>query len=258
MQKTPLTDESIKRHSTSLDSKWDGTESSVTTSSLIQNNSESKETKRQSRDTLKMLHQIQADVLVKKKLLGHIEKQRGQFTQLKENYNEKLSELKTQLERIENPPTSRQYEIKLKRLASDNLELKKNLTQTTHQIHQSRTKASSSIKKLNSSMETLQIDNKQFKSQIKHVSGKTREMDAKYQRDIQHLKKRIHVVLEAKKKIEKSNEIQANNLQKRSEETVAAAMQLRQLINELRKAASEGSFLNETACEKILSSIARK
>jgi hypothetical protein len=222
---------------------WDDTESSsVTTCPAIQY-SESKDTRRQSRDVLKMLHQIQADALVKNEFVGQLEKQRDQLAQMKISYDEKLSELKSQhLDRS-------QYEVKLKRLTAENADLKKKIAQSTPL---DRVRITNRLKQ---EVQVLKLDNKKLSQQLKHVTGKARESDVQHQKDIQHLKRRVHVTMEAKKKCEKANELQAKNLQKKTEETAAATMQLRQLTNALRKAASEGSFLNETTLDKILSTV---
>lgn len=259
--------------------------------------------RRRSKDLLKMLHQVQADLLVKQELVGQLEKSEGEFSQMRSTYEDKLNELhehlmETQKERdvalqrkrttTAHPGTinrrsvtgnttagrssaanamqlreaprqvdeiRRQYEQKLKKLSSENHELKRKYTQTNHTLQSARSKAEAYVNKLQREIDALKLDKKQMLKAAKMEADKTREQNTQYERDIQALKRRELTLIEAKKKIEDQYDAQAQLLQKRNDEVASMATQLRQLNFSLRKAATEGIFLNEASLEKILSTI---
>ncbi|KAG2230793.1 hypothetical protein INT48_006815, partial [Thamnidium elegans] len=286
---------SAKRKSISLDSMWDDTDSSITTSRMLStttqcvkptatSHSKSKDVKRQSRNLLKMLHQIQADLLVKRELVGQLERSEDQYSQMKINYEERLNELKGHLFEIQHqrdvalkkngttivPAAGKttttvlqlrenkqaqevrsQYEVKLKRLVTENQELRKKYTQSTQLIQTSRAKAEGIIGRLRADIEGLKMDKKQLNKGIKMETDKSREIITNYQQKIQHLKRRELVALDQKKKIEQVYEAQNQVLKKRTEETAAVNLQIRQLTNALRRAANEGTFLNEVSLERL-------
>ncbi|OBZ90970.1 hypothetical protein A0J61_00982 [Choanephora cucurbitarum] len=277
---------SSKRKSISLDSMWDDTDSSITTSRVDLTINEgqphkSKSTalnehklKRQNKSLLKMLHQIQADLLVKRELVGQLERSEDQFSQLRTNYEERLTELRehlmeTQRQRDDalekasvRPPGLRenreaqevrsQFEVKLKRLVSENQELKRKQAELTKTIQTARSKAEAAIQRLKSENDSLKSDRKQLNRALKHEIDRARDAAAADEREIQQLKRRLVLALDAKTKAEETVEAQHQVLRKRTEETSAAHLQLRQLTNALRKAANEGTFLNEAALDRIM------
>lgn len=282
---------------------WDDTDSSITTSrveastttttshwgkSTDPSGTKSKEMKSKSRNILKMLHQIQADLLVKRELVGQLERSEEQYTQMRVNFEERLNELKDHLLVIQKQrdaalkksgtsivPTvtattvrpqstmqlrenrqaqevRSQYEVKLKRLISENQELRKKHTQSTQSIQTARAKAEGIIGRLRADVEALKLDKKQLNRGLKIEADKAREVMASYEKEIQLLKRREASALDARKKLEEVNEATNQVLRKRTEEAAAVNLQMRQLTNALRRAASEGTFLNEAALEKIL------
>lgn len=287
---------SAKRKSISLDSMWDDTDSSITTSRMMSttthqyvkptaaSQSKSKDVKRQSRNLLKMLHQIQADLLVKRELVGQLERSEDQYSQMKVNYEERLNELKghlfeiqhqrdaalkktgttivpvagktttTVLQLRENKQAQEvrsQYEVKLKRLVAENQELRKKYTQSTQSIQTSRAKAEAIIGRLRADIEALKMDKKQLNKSIKMETDKSRETISNYQQKIQQLKRRELLALDQKSKIEQLYQAQNQVSKKRTEETAALNLQVRQLTNVLRRAANEGTFLNEVSLERL-------
>ncbi|KAI9269757.1 hypothetical protein EDC94DRAFT_513455 [Helicostylum pulchrum] len=288
---------SAKRKSISLDSMWDDTDSSITTSRMMStttthqcfvkptaaSHSKSKDVKRQSRSLLKMLHQIQADLLVKRELVGQLERSEDQYSQMKLNYEERLNELKCHLFEIQHqrdaalkktgttivPVAGKttvlqlrenkqaqevrsQYEVKLKRLVTENQELRKKYTQSTQSIQTSRAKAEGIIGRLRADIEGLKMDKKQLNKGIKMETDKSRETITNYQQKIQHLKRRELVALDQKNKLDQVYQAQNQVLKKRTEETAAVNLQVRQLTNVLRRAANEGTFLNEVSLDRLL------
>lgn len=267
---------------------WDDTDSSMTTTRTtkpIITASKSKDTKRQSKNLLKMLHQIQADLLVKRELVGQLEKSQDQYSQMKSNYEERLNELKDHVFELQNQrdaalkksgttivpipgKTTRpvlqlrenrqaqdvrsQYEVKLKLLVAENHELRKKHTQSTLSVQTARAKAEGIIGRLRADIEALKLDKKQLNKGLKIEVDKSREAISNYEREVQHLKRREIVALDAKKKLEQVNEAQSQVLKKRTEETAAVNLQIRQLTNVLRRAANEGTFLNEATLERLL------
>ncbi|KAL9538046.1 hypothetical protein MBANPS3_011243 [Mucor bainieri] len=297
--KLPSVNGSIKRKSISLDSMWDDTDSSMTTSRVDnqspthhhqqQQQHHQKEIRRSSKNLLKMLHQIQADLLVKRELVGQLERSEDQYTQMRVNYESRLNELKDHLLEIQNQrdaalrqsgtsivashpqqlpkrPQSvlqlrenrqaqevrSQYEQKIKRLIQENAELRKKTTQSTQSIQTARAKAEGTIGRLRADIEALKLDKKQLHRSLKLEADKAREASANHEREMAQLKRRVLVAFDAKKKLEDTNEAQQQVITKRNQETLAANMQLRHLTTVLRRAANEGTFLNESALDKIL------
>lgn len=277
---------------------WDDTDSSMTTtthnkpitttsSSLLLSSTKSKEitsTKRQSKNIVKMLHQIQADLLVKRELVGQLEKSQAQFIQMKANYETRLNELKDHLldmqaqrdaalrkssniivpmagkttgvhhlrENRQASEVRSQYEVKIKLLVAENLELRKKQRQVTSQSQTSEAKAEGIIGRLRADIEALKLDKKQLNRGLKLEQEKSRETQSAHQKQVSILKRREVMALEAKNKLEQTHEAQAQVLKKRTEETAAVNLQIRHLTNLLRRAANEGTFLNEPTLEKIL------
>ncbi|KAI9495325.1 hypothetical protein BDB00DRAFT_814190 [Zychaea mexicana] len=99
------TNGSTKRESLSwTDSLLDDSDNSVATSRLSSSWTSSTRQhgtsaaaaaagRRRSKDLLKMLHQVQADLLVKKELVGQLEKSEDEYTQMRSTYEDKLNEL---------------------------------------------------------------------------------------------------------------------------------------------------------------------
>lgn len=285
---------------------WDDTDSSITTSRVassttwgrgtditIVNQTGSKDMGREGRNLLKMLHQIQADLLVKRELVGQLEKSEDQYTQMRVNYEERLGELKDHLLEIQNqrdaalkktgattiapvanitPTPDRpqsalqlrenrqaqevrsQYEVKIKRLVAENQELRKKHTQSTQAVLTARAKAEGVVGRLRADIEALKLDKKQLNRGLKTEVDKAREAAAAYEREAQQLKRRILIAFDDKKKLKETNDAQNQVLNKRTEEIATANLQMRHLTNALRKAANEGTFLNEVSLEKILES----
>ncbi|EIE83133.1 hypothetical protein RO3G_07838 [Rhizopus delemar RA 99-880] len=292
-------DDTTKRTSISVDSMWDDTDSSITTS---YNNSSTadmpiiassttenilKGDRKQKKKLLKMLHQVQADSLVKRELVGRLEKTEDLYTQMRTTYEDKLNKLKEHLLEVqkerdvalsrkpmspvastpirERPQSGLQlrenrqaselrleYEVKVKNLIAENQALRKKNTQITQASRTTQVKADSFIRQLQADIETLNAQKKQLTKNIKAETDSAKEASSQYEREIQQLKRREITALEAKKKLEEANEVQNQLIAKRSEETAAANAQVRKLINTLRKAANAGTFLNEANLEKIL------
>lgn len=278
---------------------WDDTDSSITTS---YNNSSTadmpiiassttenilKGDRKQKKKLLKMLHQVQADSLVKRELVGRLEKTEDLYTQMRTTYEDKLNKLKEHLLEVqkerdvalsrkpmspvastpirERPQSGLQlrenrqaselrleYEVKVKNLIAENQALRKKNTQITQASRTTQVKADSFIRQLQADIETLNAQKKQLTKNIKAETDSAKEASSQYEREIQQLKRREITALEAKKKLEEANEVQNQLIAKRSEETAAANAQVRKLINTLRKAANAGTFLNEANLEKIL------
>ncbi|CEG69375.1 Putative Kinesin [Rhizopus microsporus] len=289
----------IKRSSISVDSMWDDTDSSITTSYLNSSTADIptitastsynklKNDRKHNKKLLKMLHQVQADLLVKKELVGQLEKTEDLYTQMRTNYEGKLNELKEHLLEIQKerdaalkqkvapsaviPPVRErpqsvmqlrenkqaqelrsQYEVKLKHLIAENQELRKKNTQLTQANRTARVKSDSIIRQLQTDIERLRTQKKQLTKSLKVETDSAREAVIGYEREIQQLKRRELAALDAKSKLEQTNEAQSQMIQKRTEETAAVNAQMRQLVNTLRKASNAGTYLSEANLEKIL------
>lgn len=227
---------------------------------------------------LKMLHQVQADILVKKELVGQLEKSEDEYAQMRSNYEEKLNQLKEHLSELQRerdlalrktdsarPQSVMQlrearqaqevrssYEAKMKRLVSENQELKRKYTQATNSMQAARSKAENLINRLRSNIETLKLEKKQMQKTMKQEADKVREAAIVSERNIQQLKRRELAAIEARKKVEETCESQSQFIKKRNDEVATMSVQMRQLVNALRKAATEGILLNEAALDKIM------
>ncbi|KAI8150137.1 P-loop containing nucleoside triphosphate hydrolase protein [Fennellomyces sp. T-0311] len=297
------TNGSTKRESLSwTDSLLDDSDNSVATSRLSSSWTSSNRHhaaaaaagRRKSKDLLKMLHQVQADLLVKNELVGQLEKSEDEYTQMRSTYEGKLNELQEQIMETEKerdvalrkqpgssqaPLTTRAnargtaatsanvmqlretrqadevrrlYEQKLKKLSTENQELKRKYTQTNHTLQTARAKAETYVGKLQSELESLKLEKKQMHKASKTEIDKSRELIAQYEREMLVLKRREAAVNDARKKLEEANESQAQLLRRRNDEVATMAAQMRQLTLSLRRAAGDGVFLNEATLERIM------
>lgn len=273
---------------------WDDTDSSVTTAHkpiarTRPKLTQSKETKRSNKSLIKMLHQVQADLLVKRELVGQLEKTEDQYTQMRSNYEQRLKEYKTYITKVQeqqdeaqkvtvtNTPSIKraasvlelrenrqaqevrsQYEVKLKRLIAENSELKKKNIQATQQLETTRVKSEAAIQRLKQDIEALKSDKKQLMRQLKQETDKSRESMSLHQKEIQQLKRRLVMTMDAKKKAEETNTNQAQALKKKTDDAAAVHSQLRQITLALRKVAAEGCIMNEATLDKILKPNNRK
>ena len=250
--------------------------------------------RRKSKDLLKMLHQVQADLLVKNELVGQLEKSEDEYAQMRSSYEGKLNELHEQIMETEKerdvalrkqpgssraPLTTRAnarntaatsanvmqlretrqadevrrlYEQKLKKLTTENQELKRKYTQTNHTLQSARAKAETYVGKLQSELETLKLEKKQMHKAAKAEADKSRELLAQYDHDIQVMKRREIAANDARKKLEEANESQSQLIRRRNDEVATMAAQMRQLTLNLRRAANDGILLNEAALDRIM------
>ncbi|KAI9313450.1 hypothetical protein BX666DRAFT_1844893, partial [Dichotomocladium elegans] len=290
-----------KRESCSwTDSILDDSDNSVATSRLSSTDTRPRSragstaseaaSRRRSRDLLKMLHQAQADLLVKQELVGQLEKSEDEFAQMQSSYVDKLVELQEHLQEAEKerddalekshrppqPPPSaapvptsqasglglrearqadevrRAYEAKVKKLTTENTELKRKYTQTNHTLQTAKAKAEQYIQKLRADAEALRTEKKAMIKAHKAELDKLREAAKDHEHQAHALKRREAVLLDAKKKLEEQHDHQAQLARRRTEETAALAAQMRQITYALRRAANEGLILNEALLDKIL------
>ncbi|KAI8391740.1 uncharacterized protein BYT42DRAFT_489477, partial [Radiomyces spectabilis] len=283
---TESTNGSTKRESLSwTDSLMDDSDNSMATSRLSTTwtTNRSREGRRRSKDLLKMLHQVQADLLVKKELVGQLEKSEVEYTQMRESYEEKLDALQDHLLemqkqrdlayrkagfRTQAPQTVLQlrearqaqevrhsYEAKMKRLTTENHDLRRKYTQATQTVETAKNKAEGLIRRLRSDIESLKSDKKQLQKALRVESDKARESVSHLEREIQQLKRKEAMSVEAHKKMEDMYETQNQALKKRTDEVAALSSQLRQLVGHLRRTANEGTLMNEAVLEKLMNAI---
>jgi chromosome segregation ATPase len=312
---------------------------------------------------LKMLHQVQADLLVKKELVGQLEKSEGEYTQMRINYEDQLKSLQNHLvdmryqrdsaiggididdmmdssstghhhhhhhrnnnndddhpdnnikvinkvsplvidtdsrhhhgtkPKVESarqrrlkailspqappsPQTSHpgngsrklpdtiprqvkeirlQYEGKVKRLSSENQEWKRKYTLATNSMTSARTKAEQVVTKLRSTIDQMKMEKKQLQRSAKQDNDRLRDQLALAEQEIQQLKRKEGIYLEARRKWDDTNEQQQALLKKRNDHALQVNQQMRQLNVVLRKAASEGTLLNEATLERLLAASA--
>lgn len=299
--------------------------------------------RRRSKDLLKILHQVQADLLVKKELVGQLEKSEDEYTQMRINYEDQLKSLEKHLvdmryqrdyaigeieigdmnmanmnshpditsstnsvinKEVDHqhqvtkpkrattirkqkmhstlsppapPPTTPprqpliglqrrpqdatprqireirlQYEGKIKRLTSESQEWKRKYIQTTNSMTSARTRAEQVVTKLRSTIDQMKTDKKQLQRTMKQDNDRLRDQLATAEQEIQQLKRKEVGHLDARKKLEDTNEQQQAMLKKRHDQTLQVNQHMRQLNTVLRKAANEGTFLNEVALERLL------
>ncbi|KAI8343428.1 P-loop containing nucleoside triphosphate hydrolase protein [Chlamydoabsidia padenii] len=358
--KTQSTTDSTKRESLSwTDSLLDDSDNSIATSRLSSTyynmayNGKKSLGRRQSKDMLKMLHQVQADLLVKKELVGQLEKSEDEYAQMRINYEDQLKSLQNHLvdmryqrdyaigdiqinnmmntSNINNnnnnnnnhnsdhpdniksnnksnqlvintdsrhhqvtkpklgnirqrrlnailsstpppPPASTgnqsrrpqdsiprqikeirlQYEGKIKRLTTENQEWKRKYQQTTNSMTTARTKAEQVVTKLRSTIDHMKMEKKQLQRSLKQENDRLRDQLSLAEQEVQQLKRKEGIFLDARRKWDDTNEHQQALLKKRNEQTIQVNQQMRQLNVVLRKAATEGTLLNEAALERLL------
>ncbi|KAI8881937.1 kinesin-domain-containing protein [Backusella circina FSU 941] len=287
--RTNYTADSIKRKSISVDSMWDDTDSSMTTprhpqqqylnnndpSTLLQA-SKSRDDRRQNKNLLKMLHQIQADVLVKQELVGQLGKTEDEYAQMRETYEDKLKDLKGHLVENQQKTLSRpqsvmqlrenrqaqdvrsQYEIKIKRLLNELQELRQKNTTLTQQLKSSRIKSDQTLSKLRSDLDSLKLDKKNLLKARKLETEKNKDATTLLERELTQTKRREQQLLTDKKKWQDTQNSQKETIKKKSDELIHTSGQYRQLTTILRRTASEGVFLNEASLEKIMSGVVPK
>jgi chromosome segregation ATPase len=252
---------------------WDDTDSSMTTPRHHQPNndmpqaSKSRDDRRQNKNLLKMLHQIQADVLVKQELVGQLGKTEDEYAHMRETYEDRLKDLKGHLvdktrpvvrENRQTQDVRLQYETKVKRLVNELQDVKKNNTALTQQLKSSRIKSDQTISKLRTDLDSLKLDKKNLLKTRKLESEKHKDATSSLERELTQSKRREHQLLTDKKKGNETLHSQKETLKKKSDELVHVSTQYRQLTTVLRRAASEGVFLNEASLEKILSGVVPK
>jgi myosin heavy subunit len=145
-----------------------------------------------------------------------------------------------------------QYEGKIKRLTSESQEWKRKYIQTTNSMTSARTRAEQVVTKLRSTIDQMKSDKKQLQRTMKQDNDRLRDQLAAAELEIQQLKRKEVVHLDARKKLDDTNEQQQAMLKKRHEQTLQVNQQMRHLNTVLRKAANEGTFLNEAALERLL------
>ncbi|KAI7865507.1 hypothetical protein BDF14DRAFT_1824301 [Spinellus fusiger] len=285
--KPQSTNGSTKRESLSwTDSVLDDSDNSVTTAPFSGwTASRSREGRRRNKDLIKMLHQTQADILVKQELVGQLEKSEEEYTQMRVNYEEKLNILQEHLQEHlqEMPPFEEplprktipsrpgsaaqlreerqtqqvrsQYEAKLKRLVNENQDLRRKYTQATSALQTARVKAEGIVARLRSTIEALKAEKKQLQKSMRQDADRARELAIVNDREIQQLKRREVAGVEAKKKLEEANEAQSQMLKKRNEEMALSHTHMRLLVNALRKASGEGILLNEASLDRMMGAV---
>ncbi|RCH84713.1 hypothetical protein CU098_006511 [Rhizopus stolonifer] len=284
-----------KRTSISADSLWEDTDSSIATSCVTSTggtpvltpSSDFKGDRKQNRKLLRMLHQVQADSLVKRELMGRLEKTEDFYAQMRTHYEDKLNQLRLHLAEVQRErdvaikrkpmsPTAStpmrerpesvlqlrenrqaeelrsEYQVKVKQLIAENHELRKKNTQITQASRMAQIKSDSMVRQLQEEIEKLSKQTKRKSRELKIETDGAKEASVLYEKEIQQLKRREAVAVEAKKKADEVNEAQSQLIKKRSEETATVNTQMRQLVNMLRKSANAGTFLNEANLEKIL------
>lgn len=243
--------------------------------------------RKQNRKLLRMLHQVQADSLVKRELMGRLEKTEDFYAQMRTHYEDKLNQLRLHLAEVQRErdvaikrkpmsPTAStpmrerpesvlqlrenrqaeelrsEYQVKVKQLIAENHELRKKNTQITQASRMAQIKSDSMVRQLQEEIEKLSKQTKRKSRELKIETDGAKEASVLYEKEIQQLKRREAVAVEAKKKADEVNEAQSQLIKKRSEETATVNTQMRQLVNMLRKSANAGTFLNEANLEKIL------
>ncbi|ORZ03220.1 hypothetical protein BCR43DRAFT_40341 [Syncephalastrum racemosum] len=233
--------------------------------------------KRRSKDLLKMLHQAQADLLVKKELVGQLEKSEDEYTQMRTTYEGRLKELEAHLDEVEKqrdralhivptvhattprrrttvPNTKtgktqedmrRGYEARIKKLTSENQEWKRKHAQASRTLETARAKAEAYVSKMRAEVDALKLEKSQLSKALRMNDDRLREQE----RELTLLRKREVAMTEAKAKMDQQYE---QALQKRSDELASVSQQMRQLTAVLRRAAADRITLSDTALDRLM------
>ncbi|RCI03732.1 hypothetical protein CU098_008918, partial [Rhizopus stolonifer] len=257
--------------------------SSTSSNFIKQQESVISQTEKQNPQLVRMLHQIQSDIRVKEELVSHLEKSETKYAFMRRKFDEKVSELHTQLAELQKDrdralaktkssfssvpnrndisvqikekqqliETRQLYENKMKQLVLEIHDLKRNYTRTINNLQSTRNQHESLLKSLRVNVETLKVEKKRMIKRMKQETERVREQMAKQERKISKLQRQHTEISHARLKLEKEHEAQKLTLKRRDKEILINNSQLKQLIDVLKKAVREGGLLDDQLLGKV-------
>ncbi|KAG2207533.1 hypothetical protein INT47_004283 [Mucor saturninus] len=238
---------------------------------------------KQNPQMVRMLHQIQSDIRVKEELVSHLEKSETKFSFMRRKFDEKVSQLHSQLTELQNDrdhalaktksnfasapnraditmqmkekqqliETRHVYENKMKQLVLEIHELKRNYSRTIMNMQSTRNQHESLLRSLRVNVETLKVEKKRMIKRMKQETERVREQMAVQERKISKLQRQHTEVNHARSRLEREHEAQKLTLKRRDKEILINTSQLKQLTDMLKKAVREGGVLDDHLLGKV-------
>ncbi|KAI9256701.1 hypothetical protein BY458DRAFT_519321 [Sporodiniella umbellata] len=228
----------------------------------------------------RMLHQIQSDIRVKEELVTHLEKTETKYVFMRRKFDDKIGRLSEQLamlqgerdqamvksqqivasnrtdagaqrEKQQLQETRNAYEAKMKALAVEIHDLKRNYTRTIANMQSTKNQQESLLKTLRAHVDTLKTEKKRMVKRMKQESERVREQMALQERKISKLQRQQSEANHARLRLEREHESQKTTLKRRDKEIVASQNQTKALTDLVKKAVREGGTLDEQLLIKV-------
>lgn len=248
-----------------------------------ENTAASTSAEKQNPQLVRMLHQIQSDIRVKEELVSHLEKSETKYSFMRRKFDEKVSELHSQLAELQKSrdqalaktkssfasapnradvaiqmkekqqliETRHVYENKMKSLVLEIHDLKRNYSRTVMNMQSTRNQHESLLRSLRVNVETLKVEKKRMIKRMKQETERVREQMALQERKISKLQRQHTEVSHARSRLEREHEAQKLTLKRRDKEILINNSQLKQLTDMLKKAVREGGVLDDQLLGKV-------
>jgi hypothetical protein len=272
-----------KANPTTFDDDDHSSASSSSLNSYMKSHTAVPTVEKQNPQLVRMLHQIQSDIRVKEELVSHLEKSETKYSFMRRKFDEKVSELHTQLAELQKDrdqalaktkssfasspnradiamqlkekqqliETRHVYENKMKSLVLEIHELKRNYSRTIMNMQSTRNQHESLLKSLRVNVETLKVEKKRMIKRMKQETERVREQMALQERKISKLQRQHTEVSHARSRLEREHEAQKVTLKRRDKEILINNSQLKQLTDMLKKAVREGGVLDDQLLGKV-------
>ncbi|POG64210.1 kinesin family member 4/21/27, partial [Rhizophagus irregularis DAOM 181602=DAOM 197198] len=215
----------------------------------------------------RMLHQIQADMVVKEQLVSQLECAEQEYINMRAQYEQKLADMQDALitlqqernaaiKRAQNASTGvstrdknsilaelkTRYEHKMKRLIQEIGELRRKYNEATQSNTTSRDRNETILKSMRAQIEQLKSEKMQMMKRMKDEAKRVREMTEHNQREIQNLRRKGKSAQEQKKRFERTSEMQKIMLEKRQKEVLQTNSKLKSVMALLKRTTTPKSI----------------
>ncbi|GBC24957.2 uncharacterized protein OCT59_009458 [Rhizophagus irregularis] len=216
----------------------------------------------------RMLHQIQADISVKKQLVSQLERAEQEYTYMKAQYEQKLADMKktlitlqkerkAALKRAQKNASTRdknsiltelkaRYEHKMKRLIREIGELRRKYNEATQSNTTSKNQNETILKNMRVQIEQLRGEKIRMMKRMKDEAERVRETTERNQREIQNLRRNLcrkeKAAQEQKKRLERINEMQKIMLEKRRKEILQKNGKIKSVMALLKRTTTHKSI----------------
>lgn len=224
----------------------------------------------------RMLHQIQSDIRVKEELVTHLEKTETKYAFMRRKFDDKIELLSQQLLELQSErdsalaktkqtpsradpqkqqqqlaDTKNSYEGKIKALAVEIHDLKRNYTRTIASMQSTKNQQESLLKTLRGHVDTLKTEKKRMIKRMKQETERVREQMAVQERKISKLQRQQSEANHTRLRLEREQEAQKTTLKRRDKEIMNSQNQTKALTDLVKKAVREGGTLDEQLLVKV-------